>query len=90
MPSITPLAEHRAEGRDDARRRERLVVAQHLLDVLVAVHDEDGLALLAGHRGHVEPLDRLLAAQPGQLRVRVADVARDGVVERPEVLEVVE
>jgi hypothetical protein len=35
-----PFAQHRAEGSDDGRRRERLVVAQHLLDVLVAIHDE--------------------------------------------------
>ena len=67
-----------------------IVVTQHLLGVLVAVHDEDGLALLAGHRGHVDPLDRLLPPQPGQLRVGVPHVAGDGVVERPEVLEVVE
>ena len=84
------VAQHVAEDLDHGVRRERLVVAQHLLDVLVPVHDEDGLALLARHRGHVDALDRRLVALLGQLRVRVSDVARDDVVERPEVLEVVE
>ena len=85
-----PVAQHVAEDLDHGVGRERLVVAQHLLDVLVPIHDEDGLALLAGHRGHVDALDRRLVALFGQLRIGVADVARDDVVERPEVLEVVE
>ena len=67
-----------------------IVVAQHLLGVLVAVHDEDGFTLFAGHRGHVESLHRLLAPEPRQLRVRIPHITGDGVVERPEILEVVE
>ena len=84
------VAKHVAEDLDHDVGRECLVVAQHRLDVFVPVHDEDRLALLAGHRGHIDPLDRRLLALPGQLGVGVADVARDNVVERPEVLEVVE
>ncbi len=60
------IAEHRAECRDDTGRRECQIVTQHLLGVLVAVHDEDGLALLPWHRGHVDPLDRFLAPKPGE------------------------
>ena len=37
------LTQHGAESGDDAGRRERQVIAQHLLGVLVAVHDEDRL-----------------------------------------------
>ncbi len=85
-----PVAEDVAEDLDDGVGREGLVVTQHRLDVLVAVHDEDRLTLLAGHRRHVDPLDRRLMALFGQLRVGVADVARDDVVECPEVVEVVE
>ena len=90
MPEHHPVAQHVTEDLDHGVRRVGLVVAQHRLDVLVPVHDEDGLALLARHRGHVDALDRRLVALFGQLGVRVADVARDDVVERPEVLEVVE
>lgn len=85
-----PVAEHVTEDLDHDIGRVRLVVAQHRLDVLVPVHDEYRLAFLAWHRGHVDPLDRRLVALLGQLWIGVADVARDDVVERPEVLEVVE
>ncbi len=85
-----PVAEHVTEDLDHGVGRVGLVVTQHRLDVLVPVDDEDRLALLAGHRGHVDPLDRRLVALFGQLRVRVTDIARDDVVECPEVLEVVE
>lgn len=86
-----PFAQHRTEGRDDGGRRERLVVAQHLLDVLVAIHDEHRQRFFVRQStGRFEALHRLFAADPRQLRVRVTDVAGDGVVKRPEVLEVVE
>jgi hypothetical protein len=78
---VTKAFEHVTEDLDHDIGRGRLVVAQHRLDVLVPVVDEDRLALLAGHRGHIDPLDRRLLALLGQLRVGIADVARDDVVE---------
>jgi hypothetical protein len=84
------LTEHWTECRDHARRRERRVVTQHLLGVLVAVHDEDRLTFFTGHGGHVEPLDRLLPPKPSQFRVRIPNIPGYRVVEGPEVLEVVE
>ena len=74
-----------------AAERERLVVAQHLLDVFVAVHDEHRQRFLVRKRARrLESLHRFLAAQSRQLGIRVAHVAGDRVVERTEVVEVVE
>jgi hypothetical protein len=85
-----PVAEYVTENLDHRFGREGLVVAQHRLNVLVPIHDEEGLALLTGNRGRLKPLDRRIAGRLRQLRVGIADVARDDLVERHEILEVVE
>jgi hypothetical protein len=90
QPEHDALAEHVTEDVDDDAGRERLVVPEHLRDLVVAIHHEDGLGRLVRHARHVEALHGLLAPRPGQLGVGVPDVAGDGVVEAPEVLEVVE
>ena len=89
-PEHDVLAQRIAEESDDDGGRERLVVAQHLRDLVVAVHQEDGLGLVVRHPRHVEALHGRLAPHPGQLRVRVPHVAGDGVVEAAEILEIVE
>jgi len=85
------LAEHVAEDGEDDRGGERLVVSQHLRDLVVAVHHEDGLRVVGhGHARQVQALDGSFAPALGQLGVGIAHVAGDGVVEGPEVLEIVE
>src|SRR4029077_17765140 len=85
------VTQHGTEGREDRRRREGLVVSEHLLDVLVAVRDEHRQRLLVWQSPRrFQSLNRLLAAYPRQLGVRITNITGDGVVEGPEVLEVVE
>ena len=85
------FTQHRTERRDDRRRRESLVVAQHLLDVLVAIHDEHRQRFLVRKRSRrLESLHRFLATQPRQLGVRVTHITGYRVVEGTEILQVVE
>ena len=84
------VAQHVAENLNHGFGGEGLIVAQHRLNVFVAVDDEDGFALLTGHRRHVDPLDRSVVTLLCQLRVGVANIAQHDVVECREVFEFVE
>jgi hypothetical protein len=85
-PEHHAFTKHRAERRDDGRRGEGLIVTKHLLNVLVAVHDEHRQRFLVRKRSRrLESLHRFLATQSGQFGVRVTHVTGYRVVERAEV-----
>ena len=89
-PEHDVLAQRLAEESDDDGGRERLVVPEHLRDLVIAVQHEDGLGLFVRHPRDVEALHGRCAPRAGQLGVRVPNVTGDGVVEAPEILEIVE
>jgi hypothetical protein len=79
------LAHDRAHDQvDDVRGGERLGVAQHPHDVLVAIDEEDRLLIVVRHVRGIEALHGVRAQRPGQLRVGVAHITRDAVVEQTE------
>lgn len=81
------LAHDRAHDElDDVGRRERVPVAQHLGDVVVAVDEEHLLSLLVRHEGGFEALHRRGPTSLGQLGVGVAHVAGHGIVEESELV----
>ena len=71
---------------DDVPRGERLAVAQHAGDVVVAVEEEDGRGVLVGHQRRIEALHRRVPPGLGELGVGVAHIAGHRVVEEAELL----